>query len=586
MIKNPVIVKKTNTYGFSPLKIEQTTLTFKAAKGDFINDIEGNGQIKVDAKSHVNYTGDGSQFKGQTNVAGFLAVNNILLGSLEIEDGGRLQGSGTVGNTVVKKGATLAPGNSIGTLRVKGDLIFTAGSIYEAEIDPAGNSDLTEATGDIVIENNANLSVIGTGLQKDYLVGTTYTLLKAGNTLTGNFSNRTTNLPLVDMEVSKGKDGKTLDLKIVRNNTSFEALAKTAATKRVAKIIENLGTSSALYNVIATSATDDPAMAAESAYTTIKSSGQIYASSQSFLLDNGYYIREAATARLRNRAEKAIDEQVSAWGQGHGIWGDYKGSDVSKLKFRQSGFVLGSDSTVEGWRMGVLGAYGKAKLRIDDVHSSSDVDSYHLGVYGGTLVEGLNVRLGGSYTWNKSKTTRNSELFGQSYSNSSDVRSTAMQFFGEVSYPIVMDENVVIEPTVSLAHSRLKNNGFNESGSVVTALKRNSTEQNVTFSTVGVQTKKAFTVNQTEGLFEAGLGWRHAFGAVHPTANLLFVDPEAINGNVLSVNGTPIIKNAAVINLGVKVKVAKEATIGVNYSGVTGSGNQKNSFLANFVWNF
>src|SRR5262249_33514889 len=58
---------------------------------------------------------------------------------------GTLGGNGTVGNTTIA-GGMLAPGNSIGTLHVAGNLVFGAGSVYAVEGSPAA-ADRTDVSG-------------------------------------------------------------------------------------------------------------------------------------------------------------------------------------------------------------------------------------------------------------------------------------------------------------------------------------------------------------------------------------------------------------------------------------------------------
>src|SRR3546814_11742566 len=64
-------------------------------------------------------TADSSGFGGTTDIeAGTLAVNGALGGAVTVLAGGRLQGTGTVGDTMVP--GTIAPRHSIGTLNVAG----------------------------------------------------------------------------------------------------------------------------------------------------------------------------------------------------------------------------------------------------------------------------------------------------------------------------------------------------------------------------------------------------------------------------------------------------------------------------------
>jgi len=75
--------------------------------------------------------------------AGLMSVNNVLAtgggGSIVVSEG-TLGGSGTVGGSLLVE-ATVAPGNSIGTLSVEGDLTLVGASIYEWEVGQPGETD-------------------------------------------------------------------------------------------------------------------------------------------------------------------------------------------------------------------------------------------------------------------------------------------------------------------------------------------------------------------------------------------------------------------------------------------------------------
>lgn len=104
----------------------------------------------------LNKTGTGtlaltgtSSYTGATVVnGGTLSVNGSIASSsgLSINSGATLVGTGAVPTTIVAGGGTLAPGNSIGTLTVNGNLTFGAGSTYAVEVSPTA-ADLTNVTG-------------------------------------------------------------------------------------------------------------------------------------------------------------------------------------------------------------------------------------------------------------------------------------------------------------------------------------------------------------------------------------------------------------------------------------------------------
>ena len=77
------------------------------------------------------------------------------------------------------------------------------------------------------------------------------------------------------------------------------------------------------------------------------------------------------------------------------------------------------------------------------------------------------------------------------------------------------------------------------------------------------------------------LGWRHAFGDVTPSSTQAFSA-----GNAYTVTGVPIARNAALIEAGVDVNVARNATVGLSYNGMLASGAQQHGVKANFVLRF
>ena len=93
-------------------------------------------------------------------------------------------GTGTVG--AITADGTVAPGNSIGTLNVTGNVDFNASSIYDVEIDDAGNSDLIDATGAITINNGATLRISNFGGANAYNAGATAVIVY--NNAPGNFN--------------------------------------------------------------------------------------------------------------------------------------------------------------------------------------------------------------------------------------------------------------------------------------------------------------------------------------------------------------------------------------------------------------
>lgn len=124
-------------------------------------------------------------YSGQTNVVGGrLAVNGDITRSSDVlvGPGGILGGTGFVPSTLVA--GTLAPGNSIGTITVNGNLTFAPGSIYQVEV--AGTTaDLTTVSG------TATLAGTTQALFAPGTLTRSYTILSAAGGIDGSFQDLT-----------------------------------------------------------------------------------------------------------------------------------------------------------------------------------------------------------------------------------------------------------------------------------------------------------------------------------------------------------------------------------------------------------
>ena len=111
-------------------------------------------------------------YTGATTVDdGTLAVNGSIASSslTTVNAGGKLGGTGTVGSASIN-GGTLAPGNSIGTLTVNGDLTFAPGSTYAVEFS-SGSSDRTNVTGTATLDGAVDAAFVSGGaMQRSYTI--------------------------------------------------------------------------------------------------------------------------------------------------------------------------------------------------------------------------------------------------------------------------------------------------------------------------------------------------------------------------------------------------------------------------------
>ena len=100
-----------------------------------------------------------SSYAGPVNVnGGTLAVNGDITSasSVTVNAGGILGGNGVVGATIINGGG-LAPGSSIGTLTVQGNLVFTMAASYMVEMS-GSTADKTVVTGMATLAGTVRLS--------------------------------------------------------------------------------------------------------------------------------------------------------------------------------------------------------------------------------------------------------------------------------------------------------------------------------------------------------------------------------------------------------------------------------------------
>ena len=252
----------------------------------FASDMSGNGGIEVQSAGKTIFTGNSSGFTGTTTVSdATLAVNGTLGGDIDVDAGGTLQGIGTVGGFTAMSGGRVAPGNSIGTLSVSGNVAFNPGSIYQVEIDSAGASDLIDATGTATLSGGA---VQVTSAPGTY-VPSTYTILTAAAGRSGTFAAVTDDLALLESRLLYDANNVYLELYLIAD---FCAAAQTANECSVATALGKFPGDNPLSQAVI----GLNAEGARQAFNAL--SGEIHATVSGTLANDSRYVREALGGRL------------------------------------------------------------------------------------------------------------------------------------------------------------------------------------------------------------------------------------------------------------------------------------------------
>jgi len=597
------LVSSTDRFGGN-LKIE-TDGAFTFAQdfaGSYAGSLSGTGELFLAGGGAVRLTGDSSGFSGLTDVSdATLIVNQMLGGSFVIGSGGVLAGSGTIGSgagsTVrLASGSTLAPGNSIGTLTVNGDLIFDAGSRFSVEVNPDGiESDHVTVTGNAALGG----SVAHVGATGEYDLRSTYTILSA-RTLAGQFGDVTSDFAFLTPHLIYNYGAGTVDLELARNDRDFASGALTRNQITTAGGIESIGFDAGhgVYDTIAQLAADEDVI--RGSFDAL--SGEIHASARTALIEDSRFVRNAANDRIRSAfatagasyapvlaygpgdrpmAVAANHVGLVFWSHGFGSWGSTDSDgNAAGVDRSTGGALVGTDTLIADWRVGVLAGYSHSSFDVADRASSGSSDNYHLGLYGGTQWDDIAVRMAAAYTWHDIKTNRAVSIPGLADILSGNYSAGTFQAFGELGYGIEIGQNTRLEPFANLAHVRLHTDSFAEQGGAA-ALSAGRGSTGVNFTTLGARGEHGIALGTVDATLRGMIGWRNGFGDMTPDSTRAFSGSDDF-----SIAGAPIARNSAVIEAGLDLNLTPDAAFGVSYQGQLGSDAQDHGFKANLSARF
>lgn len=576
--------------------------------------VSGTGALQKSGAGALTLSGDSGAYAGSTTVsAGTLVVGvggqGTLGGNVAVRQGATLSGSGSVGSAVIGAGGTLAPGNGVGKLGIKGDLSFEAGSSYRVEAAADGSSDLVEVGGTARLGGG---SVIHVGPDGQFSPSMRYTILRAA-AVDGRFASVASDYAYLTAALDYS-DPNTVGMTLERREQGgasirFADLAASANQRAVANALETLPHTSSLYQAVLTLPDGAPA----AAFNAL--SGEAHASASAALVGASSAVRTVPLNRLRANlsagllpgvptaqasiAQPVISDAPSysaavlprsaampAWAQIVGNWERFGGGEAAAVRQNTGGVFVGADHELRDsrWRLGASLGYTDGRARADDVGSSADIRSYNAALYGGSSYEAgagkLNMMLGGAYTWHEIDTRRRVDVASLNQTLTADYSANNTQLFTEFGYALPLGARAAIEPFAGVAWSDQRTRGFTERGGDA-ALAGQSRRDTLTNTSLGVRMQRAVTLGTLDLDVSGALGWRHAFGDVSPETTLAFQGSQPF-----TVAGAPIARDAALVEVGVGTRVGASLAVGIGYSGQFGGGNRANAGNLNVRWRY
>lgn len=537
------------------------SLTFnQASDGIFAGTITGEGSVTKAGAGTLVFN-DANALTGTTTVTGgSLVVGDdshagaSLGGNVVVDAGSTIGGVGSIGG--LDLAGTLSPGNSIGSLHITGDASFEKGSTFQVEVTPDGQNDRLDVAGKVTILGGSALVL---GQAGNWAPRTDYTIIDAGQGVTGQFDSVAANLAFLTPTLSYGANAVTLTL--LRNSVDFTTAAQTPNQRATAGAAEALGAGQAVYDAIEKL----DATTARGAFD--KLSGEIHASTRTALIDDSRYVREAINRHLLGLDDGAHGDTASGssvWTSVIGHWGDHDGdSNVARMQANGSGMLVGADTGVgSDARLGAVVGHSQSSVQLDGRASSAHVTADQLGFYGSTSFGALDLRAGAAYAWQDVDTSRRVAFGDFSESLGSRGHARTGQVYVEGGYRFTSDSGNQFEPFLNAAHVQLHTDSVNESGGAA-ALGTDSDSSSVNTATLGL--RDAYQLTGSAIHVHGSLGWQKAWGDLAPVSSMHFA-----GGDAFAISGVPVARHALVADTGLSFRVAAHTDVDASYVGQFG----------------
>ncbi|MEB0045132.1 MULTISPECIES: autotransporter domain-containing protein [unclassified Pseudomonas] len=536
------------------------------------------GSLIKSGAGRLMLTGDNT-FRGPTTVnGGLLSVNGSLASTVIVNESATLGGSGRIGALIANAGATVAPGNSIGTLQVSGDVTFAPGSTYAVELSPTrsdrivagGAATINGATVSLSLENSPTVL---SPQQVQSLLGHQYNILQAAGGIQGQFGTVLPNYLFIGGSLDYSAN--SVALSVVRNATSFASVGQTPNQRAVANAVEGLGAGNALFESLLLSPT---ARSAQQAFQQL--SGEIYPALNSVLINDTRYLRDAVGERLND----AQGTQSNGWVKALGAWGKTdEQNDSASYTTSIGGLLAGVDGAVdEQTRLGLVIGYSDSAVNMGSrMHSSAQVDSYHLGAYAGHELGAWRLSAGGAYSWHRANVKRDLQYADVSARQNAKVDAATTQVFGEAAYSLNL-QPLLLEPFANLAYVHLDSAGFTETGDAG-ALQRHDDQRDAVLGTLGLRALKTVNLSSRQSLdLSASLGWQHNLNTIDAEQHLVFANGSA----PFAVQSSPLVRDAALLNTRASLALSRDIRLNVDYAGQLASREKSHGLGLSLNWQF
>ncbi|WP_174804020.1 autotransporter-associated beta strand repeat-containing protein [Martelella limonii] len=564
--------------------------------------ISGGGLFSKDkSASKLFLTGDSSGFAGQTAInAGTLSLTGALGGKITVGGGAYVTGTGTFGDVTLAKNATFIVGDgaSVTSASPVNTLTADSDSTISVTADFAlGQASVIVSDGDVTLQQNV---IVTFAHQVGVQQGDNVTIIKSTN---GQINEAAA------PSIAAGGGALVYDSIVKNNNELVVFVASTLLEARCgdfALSVNSCGTMEAVQTLPPATPLYESVQAAgrdelDDALSSL--SGDAYASMSGAMVANSHYLRDATGRHVRGTlggiaggetisavsnyaAETPVltpfgafveeNSGIGVWATGYGSWSRIKGEGGSAtITDSAGGFYLGADfAAFDTMRFGAVVGYGQSSYEVDARNVTGRSDDFTLGFYGGGQWGGFGSDFGMAYTWHDVTADREIDFSTLSERERGTYDAGTFQVYGDLGYTFAITDSFQIEPYVDASYIHQQSGSFTEAGGVA-ALFHPESEMDTWFTTVGVRSAWEFRLGEYQSRLTAAAGWRAGFGDLNPAEQVAFD-----GGDVFGITGAPLAKNQGIVSVGFETQFTDKVSVGLNYTGQFGGGNESQNVSA------
>lgn len=533
-------------------------------------------------------------YRGATIVnAGRLTVNGSIANtaSVTIADGATLGGNAAIPNLTVHNGASLSPGNSIGTVTIAGNLTLNASSTTVIEIQQA-QVDKINAGGTAALAGTLQLVALG----GPYNFGTPYNFLTATGGINGTFATVNTDAAFgvgVTSAVSYNANNAFVTLTaapLVTQQTPVLGLNQTRNITAVASALDRAALAgvdvSSLFNIY-NQPTREALAAAVNTLSgevhTATSAAGLRASDQFLrvMLDPFAIGRDGSlvgtsghvgfTSDLPGRkgpvsapAPVRFEPTFHVWGATFGqidrTKGDATGAGSATREIKDANVAVGADYRIApGSVIGFALSGGQSRSELGRNLGSSNADIFQLGLYGATKIGALSLAGSLSYAAMQVETRRNIPALG--LGTTADYSAHVWGGRLQAAYDLFSAGGFTVSPIAALQIQSVHTPNFRETNSFTGAaagVTGRSNTNTALRSDLGLRVTSVTTLGGRKVTLFTEIAWAHYFqrditfaASLTGIANTNFV-----------IEGARSNRDAALFSAGADIQLTPNLTLG------------------------